>query len=160
MDNKFLNFLDMIDGGGAGASGDTFKGGGLLSMLGNAMFKPRGYWDRMKAREETRPQMRPGDPASYSTRSAPEPEIMYGPQNGRPRRGPNLTPPPTPNPHPPAYSPPTPNPHPPLMGVGAPTEPPAPDLPGQPRNTRIPHAASSPGDLSYQDLMEHLDLQE
>ena len=35
--NKYLNFKDMFDGGGAGQSGDKFMGGGLLSMLGNAL---------------------------------------------------------------------------------------------------------------------------
>lgn len=44
---KYLNFLDMIDGGGAGRSGDTFQGGGLLSQIANANFKPYGYGDRL-----------------------------------------------------------------------------------------------------------------
>lgn len=35
--SKYLNFKDMLDGGGAGQSGDKFMGGGLLSMLGNAL---------------------------------------------------------------------------------------------------------------------------
>jgi hypothetical protein len=39
----YKSFLDMIDGGGAGMSGDTFKGGGLISVLGNALgIAPRG----------------------------------------------------------------------------------------------------------------------
>lgn len=42
----FLSFMDMIDGGGMGKAGDKFEGGGLLSELGNALFKPRGYYDR------------------------------------------------------------------------------------------------------------------
>lgn len=33
----YLNFIDMINGGGMGRSGDKFEGGGLLSMLGNAL---------------------------------------------------------------------------------------------------------------------------
>ena len=37
---RFTGLLDMIDGGGAGASGDRFEGGGLLSMLGNLFAKP------------------------------------------------------------------------------------------------------------------------
>ena len=43
MADKFLNFLDLFDGGGRGASGTEFEGGGLLSGLGNALFKPAGY---------------------------------------------------------------------------------------------------------------------
>ena len=39
----YKSFADMIDGGGAGMSGDTFKGGGLMSVLGNALgIAPRG----------------------------------------------------------------------------------------------------------------------
>lgn len=37
---RFTGILDMLDGGGAGASGDKFEGGGLLSMLGNLFAKP------------------------------------------------------------------------------------------------------------------------
>ena len=33
----YLNLRDMFDGGGAGQFGDKFEGGGLLSMLGNAL---------------------------------------------------------------------------------------------------------------------------
>ena len=52
-ERKFLDFLDMIDGGGAGMSGDRFEGGGLLSLIGNALFQPTGY------RERQRPQAPP-----------------------------------------------------------------------------------------------------
>ena len=38
--NRFTGLLDMIDGGGAGKSGDRFAGGGLLSILGNLFAKP------------------------------------------------------------------------------------------------------------------------
>lgn len=37
---RFTGLLDMIDGGGAGQSGDRFEGGGLLSLLGNLFAKP------------------------------------------------------------------------------------------------------------------------
>jgi hypothetical protein len=51
-DRKFLDFLDMIDGGGAGQMGDKFEGGGLYSMLGNLVASPYGSQDeeRKKAR--------------------------------------------------------------------------------------------------------------
>lgn len=46
----FLNFIDMINGGGMGAAGDKFEGGGLLSMLGNALgISPYGSRDRQEA---------------------------------------------------------------------------------------------------------------
>lgn len=37
---RFTGLMDMLDGGGAGASGDKFEGGGLLSILGNLFAKP------------------------------------------------------------------------------------------------------------------------
>lgn len=37
---RFTGLLDMLDGGGAGQSGDKFEGGGLLSALGNLFMKP------------------------------------------------------------------------------------------------------------------------
>jgi len=51
-DRKFLDFLDMIDGGGAGQMGDKFEGGGLYSVLGNLVGSPYGSQDeeRRKAR--------------------------------------------------------------------------------------------------------------
>jgi hypothetical protein len=51
-DRKFLDFLDMIDGGGAGQMGDKFEGGGLYSALGNLVASPFGSQDeeRKKAR--------------------------------------------------------------------------------------------------------------
>lgn len=55
---RFLSFLDMIDGGGAGQAGDQFEGGplsGLLNMLG---IRPRGYEDRQN-QATMAPQMRP-----------------------------------------------------------------------------------------------------
>ena len=53
-DRKFLDFLDMIDGGGAGQMGDEFEGGGLYSVLGNLVGSPYGSQDeeRKKARME------------------------------------------------------------------------------------------------------------
>ena len=50
---RFLDFLDMFDGGGAGQMGDKFEGGGLLSAIGNAFGSPYGSEDpeRMAARQ-------------------------------------------------------------------------------------------------------------
>lgn len=49
--------IDMINGGGFGAAGSRFEGGGLLSMIGNALgIRPYGYMDRLS---EMRPQARP-----------------------------------------------------------------------------------------------------
>jgi len=50
---KFLDFLDMIDGGGAGRMGDEFQGGGILSQIANMIATPYGSEDpeRRKARQ-------------------------------------------------------------------------------------------------------------
>jgi|TARA_B110000908_G_scaffold169898_1_gene228061 hypothetical protein len=50
---RFLDFLDRLDGGGAGQMGDKFEGGGLLSLLGNVFGSPYGSEDpeRMAARQ-------------------------------------------------------------------------------------------------------------
>ena len=52
-EKRFLDFLDMFDGGGAGQMGDKFEGGGLLSLLGNIFGSPYGSEDpeRMAARQ-------------------------------------------------------------------------------------------------------------
>ena len=56
---RFTSLLDMFDGGGMGAEGNTFKGGGLLSDIANALFQPAGYRERQRGRAETRPRARP-----------------------------------------------------------------------------------------------------
>lgn len=48
---QYTSLMDMIDGGGAGRSGDRFEGGGLLSLLANELFRPRGYEDRLRQRK-------------------------------------------------------------------------------------------------------------
>lgn len=59
MADRFSSLLDMIDGGGMGASGSEFKGGGLLSLIGNALFQPYGQRQAQERMAEVRPQMRP-----------------------------------------------------------------------------------------------------
>ena len=79
---KYKGLLDMINGGGANAEGDKFQGGGLLSILANALATPYGSEDRAEEAASllgnTRPQMRPNRPASIapaaiSAGSAPAP---------------------------------------------------------------------------------------
>lgn len=43
---RYSGLMDMINGGGAGAAGQTFQGGGILSDIANVIAKPRGYYDR------------------------------------------------------------------------------------------------------------------
>ena len=83
---KFLDFLDMIDGGGKGQMGDEFEGGGLLSAFANMAASPYGSEDetRRKARQDfyssqnigggpqgggarvMRPMARPAAPTSFA----------------------------------------------------------------------------------------------
>jgi hypothetical protein len=67
---KYKGLLDMINGGGANAEGDKFEGGGLLSILANALATPYGSEDRAEEAASllgnTRPQMRPNRPASIA----------------------------------------------------------------------------------------------
>jgi hypothetical protein len=53
---KFLGLLDMLDGGGAGRSGQTFEGGPLSGFLNALGVRPQGYQERM---EQARPMPRP-----------------------------------------------------------------------------------------------------
>lgn len=48
---RYTSLIDLIDGGGAGRSGQSFEGGGLLSILANALMRPYGYEDRLRDRK-------------------------------------------------------------------------------------------------------------
>ena len=48
---RYTSLIDLIDGGGAGQSGESFEGGGLLSILANALMRPYGYEDRLRDRK-------------------------------------------------------------------------------------------------------------
>ena len=63
MADKFLDFIDMIDGGGAGTMGDKFEGGGILSMLANALATPYGSEDdeRMRRLRQMRGLLAPDE---------------------------------------------------------------------------------------------------
>lgn len=68
-EKRFLDFLDRIDGGGMGQSGDTFEGGGLLSMLGNLFASPYGSED---------PERRARRDAFYAGQMGGEPMAASG----------------------------------------------------------------------------------
>jgi hypothetical protein len=85
---RFTGLLDMLDGGGAGASGDKFEGGGLISMLGNLFAKPLEAQDKVEeiaARTSLRPKLRPnmtmGTPITEYSDSLLAPKVnqdVYG----------------------------------------------------------------------------------
>jgi len=77
MDEKFLNFADMFDGGGAGATGSKFEGGGILSMIANMLATPRGSEDRQPTAQD-RPMMRP----QMAPQMAPPSPNMAPPPSG------------------------------------------------------------------------------
>lgn len=74
---QFLDFMDMINGGGAGVSGDEFKGGGLLSDIANSLFSPRGSLNRIA------PQERPQGMGQMA--QAPQGQPMMPTQNPHPQ---------------------------------------------------------------------------
>ena len=64
--------IDMINGGGAGRAGQRFEGGGLLSDIGNSMFRPYGFEERMgQVRPQARPMRPPMAPPAPATAPAP-----------------------------------------------------------------------------------------
>lgn len=71
---RFTGLLDMIDGGGAGRSGDRFEGGGLLSALGNLFAKPYEAQDRVERIAAT---TRSGNDG-MTLRPRARPEMVFG----------------------------------------------------------------------------------
>ena len=53
---------DMINGGGAGRSGNTFEGGRMSGLLNAIGVRPMGYADRQEQAMSTRPRQRPAMP--------------------------------------------------------------------------------------------------
>jgi len=83
MADKFLDFIDMIDGGGAGTMGDKFEGGGIFSMLANALATPYGSEDkeRMRKLRQMRGLLAPDE--SIAPKVAPRPTVTRGGGTGR-----------------------------------------------------------------------------
>ena len=78
MADKFLDFIDMIDGGGAGTMGDKFEGGGIFSMLANALATPYGSEDdeRKRRLRQMRGLLAPDE--SIAPSAAPRPTVTRG----------------------------------------------------------------------------------
>ena len=70
--------LDLINGGGIGAAGDKFEGGGLLSMIANAIATPYGSEDRMRdAMRPQRPMARPTGGLGNGSLNSVTPDPLY-----------------------------------------------------------------------------------
>ena len=78
MADRFLDFIDMIDGGGAGKFGKEFEGGGIFSVLANALATPYGSEDeeRMRKLRQMRGLLAPDE--SISPKAAPRPTVTRG----------------------------------------------------------------------------------
>ena len=85
MADKFLDFIDMIDGGGYGEGkmGDKFEGGGIFSMLANALATPYGSEDEERKRRvrQMRGLLAPDE--SIAPKAAPRPTVTRGGGAGR-----------------------------------------------------------------------------
>lgn len=83
MADRFLDFIDMIDGGGAGKFGKEFEGGGIFSVLANALATPYGSEDeeRMRKLRQMRGLLAPDE--SIAPRAAPRPTVTRGGGVGR-----------------------------------------------------------------------------
>lgn len=69
---RFTGLLDLIDGGGAGRSGNQFEGGLLSDILNALGVRPHGFRERQEEMGRTQPVMRPAARApSSSTIPAP-----------------------------------------------------------------------------------------
>lgn len=73
----------MIDGGGAGKFGKEFEGGGIFSMLANALATPYGSEDeeRMRKLRQMRGLLAPDE--SIAPKAAPRPTVTRGGGSGR-----------------------------------------------------------------------------
>jgi len=78
MADRFLDFIDMIDGGGAGKFGKEFEGGGIFSMLANALATPYGSEDDERRRKlrQMRGLLAPDE--SIAPRAASRPTVTRG----------------------------------------------------------------------------------
>ena len=83
MADKFLDFIDMIDGGGAGTMGGKFEGGGIFSMLANALATPYGSEDEERKRRvrQMRGLLAPDE--SIAPKAAPRPTATRNGGTGR-----------------------------------------------------------------------------
>jgi len=92
MADKFLDFIDMIDGGGAGKFGKEFEGGGIFSMLANALATPYGSEDeeRMRKLRQMRGLLAPDE--SIAPKAAPRPTVTRGGGTGRTQVRPQASP--------------------------------------------------------------------
>jgi len=163
---QYISLMDMIDGGGAGRSGDRFEGGGLLSLLANELFRPRGYEDRLRQRKNDtgRAVSTVVDELMRERAAMKEMERQRGLQQDRfDPRGPNQMPPMTPPMTPPTAAP-MPSDYPDMSmpsipGYTAPTASIVPEVPVEPAPMRQPSTGMTYNLMEGQEFADFMKLQ-
>jgi len=163
---QYISLMDMIDGGGAGRSGDRFEGGGLLSLLANELFRPRGYEDRLRQRKNDtgRAVSTVVDELMRERAAMKEMERQRGLQQDRfDPRGPNQMPPMTPPMTPPTAAP-MPSDYPDMSmpsipGYTAPTASIVPEVPVEPAPMRQPATGMTYNLMEGQEFADFMKLQ-
>ena len=84
MRKQYVDFLDRFDGGGAGQTGNSFQGGGLLSALGNIFANPYGSEDQAR-RAQRRQALGLLDTAAAPAQAKVKPGAPFAPRTAPPR---------------------------------------------------------------------------
>ena len=84
MRKQYVDFLDRFDGGGAGQTGNSFQGGGLLSALGNIFATPYGSEDQAR-RAQRRQALGLLDTAAAPAQAKVKPGAPFAPRTAPPR---------------------------------------------------------------------------
>ena len=79
MRKQYVDFLDRFDGGGAGQTGNSFQGGGLLSALGNIFANPYGSEDQAR-RAQRRQALGLLDTAAAPAQAKVKPGAPFAPR--------------------------------------------------------------------------------
>ena len=83
MRKEYVDFLDRFDGGGAGRTGNSFQGGGLLSALANIFATPYGSEDQAR-RAQRRQALGLLDPAAAPAQAKIQPGAPFAPRTAPP----------------------------------------------------------------------------
>lgn len=83
MRKQYVDFLDRFDGGGAGRTGNSFQGGGLLSALANIFATPYGSEDRAR-RAQRRQALGLLDTAAAPAQAKVKPGAPFAPRTAPP----------------------------------------------------------------------------
>ena len=91
MRKEYVDFLDRFDGGGAGRTGNSFQGGGLLSALANIFATPYGSEDQAR-RAQRRQALGLLDTAAAPAQAKVKPGAPFAPRTAPPYKAPPYDP--------------------------------------------------------------------